>query len=312
MEHSTRIFLAGHNGMVGSSIKRLLDSQGFENVITENRKDLDLKDSVAVDNFFKKNRPEVAILAAAKVGGIQANIDAPVDFLVENLMIQNNVISSAFKHGVKKFLFLGSSCIYPRETNQPIKEKQLLTGTLEPTNEGYAIAKIAGIKLLNYNLRQFNFKSISLLPCNLYGTNDHFDLKVAHVLSSLVKRFSDAVSEGSSSITLWGTGIAKREFMHVDDLANAVLFFLQHDLDFEVLNIGWGIDITIKELAEKIASSTNYKGNINWDSSKPNGMLRKCLDVTKASSLGFKPSITLDEGIKRTIREYREIHTNLS
>lgn len=312
MEHSTRIFLAGHNGMVGSSIKRLLDSQGFENVITENRKDLDLKDSVAVDNFFKKNRPEVAILAAAKVGGIQANIDAPVDFLLENLMIQNNVISSAFKHGVEKFLFLGSSCIYPRETNQPIKEKQLLTGTLEPTNEGYAIAKIAGIKLLNYYLRQFNFKSISLLPCNLYGTNDHFDLKVAHVLSSLVKRFSDAVSEGSSSITLWGTGIAKREFMHVDDLANAVLFFLQHDLDFEVLNIGWGIDITIKELAEKIASSTNYKGNINWDSSKPNGMLRKCLDVTKASSLGFKPSITLDEGIKRTIREYREIHTNLS
>jgi len=312
MEHSTRIFLAGHNGMVGSSIKRLLDSQGFENVITENRKDLDLKDSVAVDNFFKKNRPEVAILAAAMVGGIQANIDAPVDFLLENLMIQNNVISSAFKHGVEKFLFLGSSCIYPRETNQPIKEKQLLTGTLEPTNEGYAIAKIAGIKLLNYYLRQFNFKSISLLPCNLYGTNDHFDLKVAHVLSSLVKRFSDAVSEGSSSITLWGTGIAKREFMHVDDLANAVLFFLQHDLDFEVLNIGWGIDITIKELAEKIASLTNYKGNINWDSSKPNGMLRKCLDVTKASSLGFKPSITLDEGIKRTIREYREIHTNLS
>lgn len=311
MEHSTRIFLAGHNGMVGSSIKRLLDSQGFENVITENRKDLDLKDSVAVDNFFKKNRPEVAILAAAKVGGIQANIDAPVDFLLENLMIQNNVISSAFKHGVEKFLFLGSSCIYPRGTNQPIEEKQLLTGTLEPTNEGYAIAKIAGIKLLNYYLRQFNFKSISLLPCNLYGTNDHFDLKVAHVLSSLVKRFSDAVTEGSPSITLWGTGIAKREFMHVDDLANAVLFFLQHDFDFEVLNIGWGIDITIKELAEKIASSTNYKGNINWDSSKPNGMLRKCLDVTKASSLGFKPSITLDEGIKRTIQEYREIHTNL-
>jgi GDP-L-fucose synthase len=311
MEHSTRIFLAGHNGMVGSSIKRLLDTQGFENVITENRKDLDLKDSVAVDNFFKKNRPEVAILAAAKVGGIQANIDAPVDFLLENLMIQNNVISSAFKHGVEKFLFLGSSCIYPRETNQPIDEKQLLTGTLEPTNEGYAIAKIAGIKLLNYYFRQFNFKSITLLPCNLYGTNDHFDLKVAHVLSSLVKRFSDAVTEGSSSITLWGTGIAKREFMHVDDLANAVLFFLQHDLDFEVLNIGWGIDITIKELAKKIASSTNYKGNMNWDSSKPNGMLRKCLDVTKASSLGFKPSITLDEGIKRTIQEYREIHTNL-
>ena len=311
MEHSTRIFLAGHNGMVGSSIKRLLDTQGFENVITENRKDLDLKDSVAVDNFFKKNRPEVAILAAAKVGGIQANIDAPVDFLLENLMIQNNVISSAFKHGVEKFLFLGSSCIYPRETNQPIDEKQLLTGTLEPTNEGYAIAKIAGIKLRNYYFRQFNFKSITLLPCNLYGTNDHFDLKVAHVLSSLVKRFSDAVTEGSSSITLWGTGIAKREFMHVDDLANAVLFFLQHDLDFEVLNIGWGIDITIKELAKKIASSTNYKGNMNWDSSKPNGMLRKCLDVTKASSLGFKPSITLDEGIKRTIQEYREIHTNL-
>ena len=312
MEYSTRIFLAGHNGMVGSSVKRLLNSQGFENVITESRKDLDLKDSVAVDNFFKKNRPEVAILAAAKVGGIQANIDAPVDFLLENLMIQNNVISSAFKHGVEKFLFLGSSCIYPRETNQPIEEKQLLTGTLEPTNEGYAIAKIAGIKLLNYYFRQFNFKSISLLPCNLYGTNDHFDLKVAHVLSSLVKRFSDAVTEGSSSITLWGTGIAKREFMHVDDLANAVLFFLQHDLDFEVLNIGWGIDITIKELAEKIASSTNYKGNMNWDSSKPNGMLRKCLDVTKASSLGFKPTITLDEGIKRTIQEYREIHTNLS
>jgi GDP-L-fucose synthase len=312
MEYSTRIFLAGHNGMVGSSVKRLLNSQGFENVITESRKDLDLKDSVAVDNFFKKNRPEVAILAAAKVGGIQANIDAPVDFLLENLMIQNNVISSAFKHGVEKFLFLGSSCIYPRETNQPIEEKQLLTGTLEPTNEGYAIAKIAGIKLLSYYFRQFNFKSISLLPCNLYGTNDHFDLKVAHVLSSLIKRFSDAVTEGSSSITLWGTGIAKREFMHVDDLANAVLFFLQHDLGFEVLNIGWGIDITIKELAKKIASSTNYRGSVNWDSSKPNGMMRKCLDVTKASSLGFKPIITLDEGIKRTIQEYREIHTNLS
>lgn len=312
MNLSTRIFLAGHRGMVGSSILRLLNSQGFEHVITENRNTLDLKDTTAVDLFFKNHKPEIVILAAAKVGGIQANIDAPVDFLLENLMIQNNVITSAFKFNVKKFLFLGSSCIYPRNTNQPIKEDQLLTGTLEPTNEGYAIAKIAGIKLLNYYSRQFNFKSISLLPCNLYGTNDHFDLKVAHVLSSLVKRFSDAVTEGASSITLWGTGIAKREFMHVDDMAKAVLLFMQNDFEVEMLNIGWGNDISIKDLAEKIALLTNYNGIINWDSTKPNGMLRKCLDVTKATSLGFQPSILLEEGILKTIQEYRKLQSNIS
>lgn len=304
---TTSIFIAGHNGMVGSAILRMLKSSGYSNLITSSRSSTDLTIERDVDNFFNANRPEIVILAAAKVGGINANVKQPVEFLLNNLKIQNNIIDASQKNGIKKIIFLGSSCIYPKESPQPITEKQLMQGPLEPTNEGYALAKICGIKLLQYYHRQYGLKSISLMPCNLYGTNDHFDLEKAHVLSSLVRRFTDAVTQKKDEVVLWGTGVAKREFLHVEDCARAVLFFMAHDTDFEIINIGTGKDISIKELAQKIADKTGFKGVINWDSTKPDGMLRKCLDVSYADSLGFSPQVSLDEGISRTISEYKEL-----
>jgi GDP-L-fucose synthase len=311
MEKNSRIYLAGHTGMVGSAIARLLKDEGFTNLIVRTHKELDLSVQQQVKKFFADNNPEYVILAAARVGGIQANMDQPATFLLDNLLIQNNVIESSYKSGVKKLVFLGSSCIYPKECPQPMKEEHLLTGKLEPTNEGYAIAKIAGIKLLESFRKEYGFNSISLMPCNLYGPNDSFDLKHSHVLSALVKRFTDAADENNPEITLWGTGEARREFMHVDDLALATVFMINNYNGNEFINIGSGIDLSIKELAFTIADKTSFRGNILWDTSKPNGMLKKCMDVSKMNSLGFKPSVSLDKGIDQMINIYKNLKNNL-
>lgn len=307
MNKKSRIYIAGHTGMVGSATVRLFQDQGFENLMVSGHKQLDLTNQETVADFFAKNKPEYVILAAAKVGGIQANIKNPATFLLDNLQIQNNIITSAWKNSVKKLLFLGSSCIYPRECPQPMKEEYLLTGKLEPTNEGYAIAKIAGIKLLEGFRKEFGFNSISLMPCNLYGPNDSFDLEHSHVLSALVKRFVDAVDDQITEITLWGTGEAKREFMHVDDVAKAILFMFENYAEPEFINIGTGTDISVKELALLISDMTGFKGNIIWDSSKPNGMLKKCMDVSRMKALGFAPEISLVQGVQQMINIYKNI-----
>jgi GDP-L-fucose synthase len=306
MEKNSKIFVTGHNGMVGSSVVRLLQKNGYTNIITRNKSEMNLINSEEVNNFFKVIQPEYVILSAAKVGGIQANIKQPVEFLYDNLMMQNNIIKSSYENNVKKLCFLGSSCIYPTSCPQPMKEEYLMTGLLEPTNEGYALAKITGLKLLEYYRKEYSFNGVSIMPCNLYGTNDHFD-KNSHVLSSLIKKFVDAVDEGIDTVEVWGSGIARREFMHVDDCARAVLFVMENYNEGQFLNVGCGTDTSIKELAELIKKITDYKGNIKFDLSKPDGMLRKCLDVTKIENLGFKPTITLDEGIKRTLSEYKKL-----
>lgn len=302
-----KVFVAGSNGMVGSAVVRLLSANPKYDIIVRNRKELDLLDSIAVSNFFAVEKIDIVILAAAKVGGIQANMTKPGQFLFENLQIQNNVIHQSYLNNVKKLVFLGSSCIYPKECLQPMKEEYILTGKLEPTNEGYAIAKIAGLKMCEAYKKQYGFDSISLMPCNLYGPNDSFDLQHSHVLSALVKRFSDAVTNGLDEITLWGTGIAKREFMHVDDLAKALVFLMENYHDAEMINVGTGTDISIKELAELIAVKAGFKGIINWDAAKPDGMLKKCMDVSKLNALGFKPEITLSDGIDQMIEIYKAI-----
>lgn len=307
MNKKSKIYIAGHKGMLGSAIVRLLNKLGFENLILKTRQELDLLDPIAVGNFFKQFKPEIVILGAAKVGGIQANIDFPADFLYINLQIQNNVIHNSYLNGVKKICFLGSSCIYPKNAPQPIKEEYLMTDILEPTNESYALAKICGLKLMSSYEKQYNLKGISVMPCNLYGTNDNFDPKYSHVLSALVKKFVDAKQNNLGEVTLMGTGIARREFMHVDDAAAAIIFLLDIDYKPELINIGWGNDVSIKELAELISSHVGFKGSILWDSTKPNGMLRKCMDVSKMENLGFKPKINLDNGIKQTIKEYKKL-----
>jgi GDP-L-fucose synthase len=246
-------------------------------------------------------------LAAAKVGGIQANIKNPASFLLENLQIQNNIIEASLINNVKKILFLGSSCIYPKDCPQPMKEEYLLSGKLEPTNEGYALAKITGLKLLEGLRKQYGFNSISLMPCNLYGPGDSFDLEHSHVLSALVKKFVDAYDDGIAKITLWGTGEARREFMHVDDMANATKFMIDNYNEPDFINIGNGTDISIKELAILIADMISYRGNILWDTSKPNGMMKKCLDVSKMKTLGFYPKISLEEGLSQMITNYKKI-----
>ena len=307
MNKTQRVFIAGHNGMVGSAIVRLLRKRGFENLILCSHRELDLRDSHAVQEFFEAQKPEIVVLTAARLGGIQANLDHPAEFLYENLAIQNNVIHQSFLSGVKKFCFLGSSCIYPRECPQPMKEQYLLTGLLEPTNEGYALAKIAGLKMVEYYRRQYGFCGISVMPCNLYGTNDSFAPLHSHVLSALIKKFVDAVERGINNVTIWGTGSAKREFMHVDDVAESILFLMDNYNESEFINIGWGSDISIRDLTELIAQRTGYKGSINWDTTKPDGMPRKCMDVSRLNALGYTPKILLEDGIKKTIEEYRTI-----
>jgi GDP-L-fucose synthase len=292
--------------MVGAAVVRALRARGYSNLILTSRSETDLTDSVAVKRLFKAEKPEVVVLAAARVGGIQANIADPTGFLYDNLMIQNNVIKESFKHGVEHFCFLGSSCIYPRECPQPMKEEYLLTGPLEPTNEGYAIAKIAGLRLLEYYRRQYGFLGYTLVPCNLYGTNDSFDPQNSHVLSALVRKIVDAVDAGGREVTMWGTGSARREFMHVDDCAAAVQFFLDAPPTESFLNVGCGDDVSIKQLAERIADIGGFRGEMRWDASKPDGMPRKCVDVTRLREYGFRPTVTLDEGITQTIAEYRQ------
>ena len=293
--------------MVGSAIVRLLKNRGFDKLILRSSQELDLRKSSLVKKFFADEKPDVVVLAAARVGGIQANIDHPAEFLYENLCIQNNVIHESCLHNVKQFCFLGSSCIYPRECPQPMKEEYLLTGRLEPTNEGYALAKIVGLKMVEFYRRQYDFHGISLMPCNLYGTNDSFDPLHSHVLSALVKKFVDAVDDGITSVTVWGTGEARREFMHVVDAVEAILFFMENYDSSEVINIGWGQDISIKELANLIARKAGFKGKLIWDTSRPDGMPRKCLDISRMKGLGYAPKIALEEGIEKTIGEYQEL-----
>jgi len=309
MDKKSKIYVAGHHGMVGSAIVRKLESDGFNNIIAKTLKELDLCNQQAVKYFFEIEKPEYVFLAAAKVGGINANCKFQAEFLYENLMIQNNIIHSAFENKIEKLCFLGSSCIYPRSCPQPMKEEYFLTGPYEPTNEGYAIAKSAGYKLCNFYSKQYDFKTISLMPCNLYGTNDNYNLDSCHVLSALVKRFCDAVNSGVDEITLWGTGVAMREFMHVNDLANIAVYLMNNWNDPDFINTGSGKEVSIKELAYKIAETAGFKGTINWDSTKPDGMPRKLMDVTKLEETGVKAKISLDQGIKQTIAEYREKFT---
>jgi GDP-L-fucose synthase len=305
-----KIFIAGHRGMVGSAIIRKFEAEGYTNLITRTRQELDLCRQDAVEKFYADEKPEYVIAASAKVGGIKANMEHNAEFLLENTQIQNNLIYQAYVHGVKKFCFLGSSCIYPAKSPQPIKEEYLLTGPLEPTNEGYAIAKIAGYKLGFYLHEQYDFNAISLMPCNLYGTNDHFDYETSHVLSALVRRFCDAIDERAESVTCWGTGVARREFLHVDDMADAAYFLMNNWNAPEFMNVGNGTDISIKELAKLIAKLTGFRGDIEWDSSKPDGMLLKRMDVSKLNNTGWKPKISFEDGITRLIAEYRKRKLN--
>ncbi|MCA9035289.1 MAG: GDP-L-fucose synthase [Planctomycetaceae bacterium] len=308
MKH--RIFVAGHRGMVGAAIVRSLNRTQTAEILTRTRAELDLCNREAVQDFLSAERPDVVILAAARVGGIQANLDAPAEFIYENLQIQNSVIHGSWVAGVRKLCFLGSSCIYPRLCPQPMKEEYLLTGPVEPTNEGYAIAKIAGLKMAQAYHRQYGMDVLCAMPCNLYGPNDSFDLQKSHVLSALVRRFVDAHDSQIPSLTLWGTGAARREFMHVDDLAEAVLFAMEHWQSPEVINIGTGVDVSIRELAEAIAAEVGFKGELKWDTSKPDGMPRKCMDVSRLQSLGYESRISLSEGIRQMISEYRCIKSN--
>jgi GDP-L-fucose synthase len=300
MEKSEKIFVAGHGGLAGSALVRRFKADGFANLVTRDRAQLDLTHEQPVRDFFAKEKPAIVILAAARVGGIKANNDQPVEFLLDNLRIQNNVIAAAHEFGVRKLLFLGSSCIYPKHAPQPIPETALLTGPLEPTNEAYAIAKIAGIELCQAYAREYGRKFISVMPTNLYGPNDNFDLESSHVLPALMRKAHEAKKSEAKELAVWGTGEPRREFMHVDDLASACLFLLEKYDSPEIVNVGWGEDISIRELAELICDVAGFKGKLAFDSTKPDGTPRKLLDVTKLRSLGWKPSIPLREGIAQT------------
>ena len=305
IDKNAKIFICGHRGMVGSACVRKFEREGYTNILKRTHQELDLRNQAAVKEFFEAEMPDYVVLAGAKVGGIMANQSHCAEFLLENLEIQNNVIMQSFRNGVKKFCFLGSSCIYPRQAPQPIKEEYLLTGPLEPTNEGYALAKIAGYKLCLYLSRQYGWDTVSLMPCNLYGPIDNYDLNGGHVFAAFVRRFVEAARERRSEEILWGTGMPRREFLHVDDVANAVYYFMQRETAPEIINLGYGTDITIRELAEKIASAAGFTGKIAWDATKPDGMYQKLMDNTKARSLGWIPQITLDDGVIRTVTEYK-------
>jgi GDP-L-fucose synthase len=306
MFENSRIYVAGHRGLAGSAIHRRLVNSGFQNPIVRSHTELDLRDQHAVERFFEEQRPEFVFLAAAKVGGILANSTYPAEFIYDNLAIQNNVIHAAWKHGTAKLQFLGSSCIYPRMAPQPMREEHLLTGSLEPTNQWYAIAKIAGIKMAQAYRQQYGFPAISLMPTNLYGPGDNFDLRSSHVLPALIRKFHDAKLNASLQVVVWGTGTPRREFLHVDDLADAAVFLMQNYDDPEIVNVGTGADATIRELAEMVARVTGYKGEIVFDTSKPDGTPRKLLDVSKLTGLGWKASIDLETGIARTYEWYCE------
>jgi GDP-L-fucose synthase len=333
MNKRSRIYVAGHKGLVGSAITRKLQSEGYSNLILRSHKELDLMRQAEVESFFKLERPEYVFLAAAKVGGILANNTFPAEFIYENLLVQNNVIHAAYVAGVKELLFLGSSCIYPRDCPQPMKEESLLSGKLEPTNEPYAIAKIAGIKMCQAYNRQYGCRFISVMPTNLYGPGDNFDLETSHVLPALIRKFHEAKireanlpevasnlkrsapltsserserSSNGSFVTLWGTGTPRREFLHVDDLADACVFLMNHYEESEIINIGVGKDISISELANLIKDIVGFRGTINYDRSKPDGTPQKLLDVSKLKAVGWQPKIHLREGIEMTYRWYVE------
>jgi GDP-L-fucose synthase len=300
MNKSDKIFIAGHRGMVGSALTRTLESRGFANLIKRDRSQLDLGDASAVTTFFAKEKPEIVIFAAAKVGGIKANNDYPVEFLIENLRVQNSVIAAAHENGVRKLLFLGSSCIYPKLAPQPIPESALLTGPLEPTNEAYAIAKIAGVKLCQAYAREYGSNFISAMPTNLYGPNDKFDLETSHVLAALLRKAHEAKKNRARELIVWGTGTPRREFLYVDDCASACLHLLEKYDSPEIINVGCGEDISIRELAELICDVVGFAGELSWDKTKPDGTPRKLLDVSKLRALGWTPSIPLRDGIART------------
>jgi GDP-L-fucose synthase len=303
MDKKDKIYIAGHRGMVGSAIHRRLKREGFEDFVFRTSDELDLRDQQAVADFFKKEKPNYVFLAAAKVGGILANNTYRAEFLYDNLMIQSNVIENSYRQGVKKLLFLGSSCIYPKLAPQPLKEDYLLTGLLEHTNEPYAIAKIAGIKMCDAYRSQYGCNFISVMPTNLYGPNDNYDLNTSHVLPALIRKFHEAKVQDQQEVVVWGSGTPRREFLHADDMADACVFLMKNYNEEGLINIGVGEDLSIKELAEMIKAITGYKGKIVFDSSKPDGTPRKLMDVTKLSSLGWKATIQLKDGIERTYTE---------
>jgi GDP-L-fucose synthase len=304
MDSDSRVLVAGANGMVGTAIVRNLESKGYTNIIKGTRDDVDFTNQDETERYFCSEEPEYVFLAAAKVGGIMANSNYKADFLTENLQIQTNLIQQSYNFGVKKLLFLGSSCIYPKFANQPITEDQLMTGPLEPTNDAYAIAKIAGIMMCQAYRQQHGFNAISLMPTNLYGPNDNFDLETSHVLPAMIRKIGDAID--GETITLWGDGSAMREFLHVDDLAEACYVCMQKYDEAGHINVGTGEDVTIKELFRIIVSVVGFMGNVTWDKTKPNGTPRKVLNVDKMKSLGWEPKISLREGIKKTYNWYKE------
>jgi GDP-L-fucose synthase len=310
MQKDSKIYIAGHRGMVGSAIARHLESQGFTNLVFRTSKELDLRNQEAVFDFFEAEKPEYVFLAAAKVGGIVANNTYRADFIYENLCIQNNIIHNAYKHSVKKLMFLGSSCIYPKLAPQPLKEEYLLTGLLEPTNEPYAIAKIAGIKMCEAYRSQYGCDFISVMPTNLYGPNDNYDLEKSHVLPAMIRKFHEAKVNQSANVTLWGSGSPMREFLYADDLAEACIFLMQTYSEAGFVNIGTGTDVTIKTLAELVQKAVGFTGEIIWDASKPDGTPRKLMDVSKLNTLGWKHSIELSEGIGMAYQDFLKQHCN--
>ncbi|MCC6392553.1 MAG: GDP-L-fucose synthase [Bryobacterales bacterium] len=306
MDHHSSIFVAGHRGLVGSAICRKLRQEGYTRLITRTRAEADLRNRAEVDSLFASTRPEFVFLAAAKVGGILANTTYPAEFLYDNLQIQTNVIDAASRHATTKLLFLGSSCIYPKLAPQPIKEDYLLTGPLEPTNQWYAIAKIAGIKMAQAYRQQYGFRVISLMPTNLYGPGDNFDLANSHVLPALMRKFDEAAAARTPEVVIWGTGSPRREFLHVDDLADAALFLMRNYDSAEIVNVGTGEDLTIVELAHTIKRVVGYEGRLRFDTSKPDGTPRKLLDVSRLAELGWKARIRLEDGLRETYEWYRK------
>ncbi|HEY5234181.1 MAG TPA: GDP-L-fucose synthase [Verrucomicrobiae bacterium] len=304
MNENSRIYVAGHHGLVGSAIWRELQRQGFKNLIGRRRRELDLLDTAAVQNFFSETKPEFIFFAAAKVGGIHANNTQPAAFLFENLQIQNNLIHTAHQAGVRKFLFLGSSCIYPKLAPQPLKEEYLLAGPLEPTNQWYAIAKIAGIKMCEAYRRQCGCDFISAMPTNMYGPNDNYDLQTSHVLPALIRKFHEAKTTAAASVICWGTGSPFREFLHADDLAGACVFLMQNYSEEQFINVGSGSEITIRELAEMVKRTVGFDGDIIWDKSKPDGTPRKLMDSSRLFELGWKPKVGLETGIRLTYADF--------
>jgi GDP-L-fucose synthase len=300
IKKSDKIYIAGHRGMVGSACWRALEAEGYTNLVGKTSKELDLRDQNTVEEFIKDEKPVAIIDAAAKVGGILANDTYPYEFLMDNMLIQNNLIRSAHENDVSKFIFLGSSCIYPKFAPQPLKEEYLLTDSLEPTNEWYAIAKISGVKLVEALRKEYGRDYVSLMPTNLYGPNDNFDLHSSHVLPAMIRKFHEAKMKGNARVELWGTGAPMREFLHVDDLAKAVLFALENRLEKNLFNVGTGVDLEIKELALLIQSVIGHKGELEWDTNKPDGTPRKLMDISRLNSLGWNSSIDLEEGISKT------------